>query len=100
VVYGGVCRYLISPIRNHRLSSLRLLASSFIQKSPAIEKVLALCCSGEEVPLDMEGVRERSVIIQKVPLHLEEGPTIVEDATYVAARWLVGKLLDSSLEVA
>jgi hypothetical protein len=48
----------------------------------------------------MEGVRERSVIIQKVPLHLEEGPTIVEDATNVAARWLVGKLLDSSLEVA
>ena len=100
MVYGGVCRYLISPFRNHRLSSLRLLASPFVQKSSAIEEVLARCYAGEEALLDMEGVRGRSVIIQKVPLHMEEGPTLVEDATNVAARWLIGKLLYSCLEVA
>jgi hypothetical protein len=45
----------------------------------------------------MEGVRERSVIIQKVPLHMEG---IVEDATNVAALWLIGRLLYPCLKVA
>jgi U3 small nucleolar RNA-associated protein 20 len=88
-IYPSLCASLLSPSRSLRLNTLRFLDSKkLIDKNcqdPGVAAVLKRCLQGEEVSLDLQGVRERVLRIGRV------GQVVggVRGAE-VCARWLIG----------
>lgn len=56
-------------------------------------EVVKRCLQGEEVPLDVQGVRERVLRIGRVAQVVKDGD---EDAADLCARWLIGGYFLSS----
>lgn len=71
-----------------RLSVLRLLASSAVSSSPSEKEVVKRCLQGEDVSLDVQGVRERVLRIGRIGQVVPDGD---QSAADVAARWLIGQ---------
>ena len=77
---------LLSHSRLLRLSVLRVLSS--VKLPEGSEEVVKKCLQGEEVPLEVHGVRERVVRITRLGQSLKEGDKLAVD---IAIRWLTGK---------
>ncbi|KAG8220545.1 armadillo-type protein [Butyriboletus roseoflavus] len=80
---------IISHSRSLRLSALKILSSNLVKSSPGEQDVLKRCLQGEEVPLDVQGVRERVLRIGRI------GQVIKDDeplATDLCIRWLISQL--------
>ncbi|KAF4598878.1 U3 snoRNP protein [Pleurotus pulmonarius] len=88
-VYHSLNRSILSHSRALRLHSLRLLSSPFIQSSTAQREVLKRCLQGEEVPLDMQGVRERVLRIGRLSQLIRDDDELVAD---ICVRWLLAQL--------
>ncbi|KAL4261563.1 Small subunit processome component 20 [Pleurotus pulmonarius] len=88
-VYQSLSRSILSHSRALRLHSLRLLSSPFIQSSTAQREVLKRCLQGEEVPLDMQGVRERVLRIGRLSQLIRDDDELVAD---ICVRWLLAQL--------
>ena len=79
---------IISHSRSLRLSALKILSSKLVKSSSGERDVLKRCLQGEEVPLDVQGVRERVMRIGRI------GQVIKDDeplATDLCIRWLICK---------
>lgn len=68
------------------MGALRLLCSQLADSDKSSE-VLKRCLLGEEVALDVRGVRERVLRISRMDQILHDDDEIGAD---VAARWLIG----------
>ncbi|KAF8161520.1 armadillo-type protein [Crassisporium funariophilum] len=89
VVYPTLSAAILSPSRPLRLSALRLLDSKLIdkQESDGVVEVVKRCLQGEEVSLDLQGVRERVLRIGRVGQVVGD-----ESGAEVCARWLIAQL--------
>ena len=87
-LYGQLRPSLLSHSRRLRLSALRLLSSQAGQVDNGTAEVLKRALSGEEVSLDVQGVRERVLKISRMSQILKDDDTVGAD---VAARWLIGE---------
>jgi len=83
---------ILSHSRPLRLNVLRLLVSSLVKSSPGADEVLKRCLQGEEVSLDIQGVRERVLRIGRVGQVVREEDEIGAD---ICARWLIGQFFTS-----
>lgn len=86
-LYPSLQNSILSHSRTLRLATLRLLLSPAIALSSGTERdVLKRCLQGEEVALDVHGVRERVLRIGRVGQVVRDGD---ERAADICARWLV-----------
>lgn len=88
-VYNTLQSSLSSHCRPLRLCVLRLLSSNLILLPVGAPEVVRRCLQGEEVPLDMQGVRERVLRIGRVGQIIKDGDVVIAD---VAFRWLLAQL--------
>ena len=86
-VYDALQPSVQSHSRPLRLNTLRLIGSSLVSSPPATSDVIRRCLQGEEVSLDVQGVRERVLRIGRVGQVLRDGDDVGAD---VATRWLIG----------
>ncbi|KAF8901183.1 armadillo-type protein, partial [Gymnopilus junonius] len=86
-VYPLLYTPLISHSRPLRLSALRLLDSKLIDPTHDQVEVLKRCLQGEEVALDIQGVRERVLRIGRVGQVVGD-----EKGADLCARWLISQL--------
>lgn len=86
-IYPHLRAALLSRCRILRLSAMRLMYSKLITVPENLQEVIKRCLQGEEVPCDVQGVRERILRIGRVA-------QVVGDAKGAdfCARWLVGTL--------
>lgn len=87
-VYSSLHKSLLSHSRPLRLNTLRFLDSNLINAAPGQKEVVKRCLQGEEVSLDVQGVRERVLRIGRVGQVLREGD---ETGADLCARWLTGE---------
>ncbi|KAH7909651.1 armadillo-type protein [Hygrophoropsis aurantiaca] len=88
-LYPYLKSHIISHSRSLRLSAMKLLSSSFVQSSPGEQEVLKRCLQGEEVSLDVHGVRERVLRIGRVGQVVKEDEPLAAD---LCVRWLLSQL--------
>jgi len=86
-IYPALAPSVLSHSRALRLGALRLLAAT--QPSDARE-VVKRCLAGEEVPLDVQGVRERVLRIGRVETVVKDKQRAEDVGPDLCARWLVG----------
>jgi len=86
-VYDALQLSLQSHSRPLRLNALRLIGSNLVSSPSATSDVIRRCLQGEEVTLDVQGVRERVLRIGRVGQVLNDGDDVGAD---VATRWLIG----------
>ncbi|KAJ7127009.1 armadillo-type protein [Mycena epipterygia] len=86
-IYPALAPSVLSHSRALRLGALRLLAAT--QPSDAREAVKR-CLAGEEVPLDVQGVRERVLRIGRVETVVKDKQRAEDVGPDLCARWLVG----------
>ena len=78
---------LLSHSRSLRLNALRLLTSPLVDVHEGTAEFLKKALQAEEVPIDVQGVRERVLRIGRLPLVVKDGDGI---AAEICARWLIG----------
>lgn len=85
-VYSGLQHAIMSHSSSVRLNALRFLESNLVDMQDGPEEVVKRCLQGEEVALDIQGVRERVLRIGRVG-------QVVGDANGadLCARWLIGE---------
>ncbi|KAJ7227174.1 armadillo-type protein [Mycena pura] len=88
-IYPALAPAVLSHSRSLRLGALRLLAAT--RPSDACE-VAKRCLAGEEVPLEVQGVRERVLRIGRVETVVKDKQTEEDVGPDVCARWLVAQL--------
>ncbi|KAF9461849.1 armadillo-type protein [Collybia nuda] len=88
-IYPFLQRPLLSHSRPLRLNALRLLESTLVDSPTGSHEVLKRCLQGEEVSLDVQGVRERVLRIGRVGQVLRDGD---ETGADICARWLIAQL--------
>ncbi|KAJ3508085.1 hypothetical protein NLJ89_g5945 [Agrocybe chaxingu] len=86
-IYPHLRPTLISHSRVRRLAALRLLDSRLINPAHDQIEVLKRCLQGEEVSLDIQGVRERVLRIGRVGQVVGD-----EKGADLCARWLIAQL--------
>ncbi|KDR69878.1 hypothetical protein GALMADRAFT_255731 [Galerina marginata CBS 339.88] len=86
-VYPSLYSSLISHSRPLRLAALRLLDSRLVDPLHDQVEVLKRCLQGEEVSLDIQGVRERVLRIGRVGQVVGD-----EKGADLCARWLIAQL--------
>ncbi|PPR05452.1 hypothetical protein CVT24_008221 [Panaeolus cyanescens] len=87
VVYPHLREGVSSHSRPLRLATLRFLDSKLVDSSHDFVEVLKRCLQGEEVSLDVQGVRERVLRIGRV------GQVVgSENGADLCARWLIAQL--------
>ncbi|EEB99996.1 hypothetical protein MPER_00168, partial [Moniliophthora perniciosa FA553] len=86
--YSSTKQSLLSHSADLRLSVLQFLASCYTSASTVetTNQVVQRCLQGEEVPLDVQGVRERVLRIGKIAQAVKDGDEVGAE---VAARWLI-----------
>lgn len=89
-IYPSLRTSLLSHSHALRLCTLRLLTSKLINSPPACQEVLKRCVQGEEVSIDVQGVRERILRIGRAGQVVRDGDDLGAD---ILARWLVGEFL-------
>ncbi|KAG8720081.1 U3 snoRNP protein [Ceratobasidium sp. 395] len=84
--------HLLAPLTSHsrilRSSALHLLSGPCVSRSPEQTDVLSRLAAAEDVPLTVQGVRERVVKTGKVVA----GSVAGEEMKEVVVRWLVAQL--------
>ncbi|KAI0644852.1 armadillo-type protein [Trametes meyenii] len=80
---------LVSHSRSLRLETLRLLASPLVDAPPATAEVLKKVLQAEEVSVDVQGVRERVLRINRLPVVVKDDDTLGAE---IATRWLIAQL--------
>ncbi|KAG1731833.1 armadillo-type protein [Suillus paluster] len=88
-LYSRLQSRLLSPSRPLRLNVLGLLTSKMVKSSPAEHDALKRCLQGEEVSLDMHGVRERVLRIGRLYQVVRDDEPLSAD---ICVRWLVSQL--------
>ena len=88
MVYKELQPSLLSHSRRLRLSALRLLSSHVLDGEAAQLETVKRSLSGEEVSLDVQGVRERVLRISRMNQVLQDGDEI---GANIAGRWLIGR---------
>ncbi|KAG6840218.1 hypothetical protein C0991_008139 [Blastosporella zonata] len=88
-IYQPLRMSLLSHSRGLRLATLRLLVSGLVKAPDGVQDALGRCLRGEEVNLDVQGVRERILWIGRVGLGVKDGDEVGADAV---ARWLIAQL--------
>lgn len=84
-IYPQLKPCIISHSRALRLGALRLLASGFVQTRHEQKDVLKRCLQGEEVSLDLQGVRERVLRIGRIGQVVKDDDGLLAD---ICIRWL------------
>ncbi|KAJ6513279.1 hypothetical protein C8R45DRAFT_857772 [Mycena sanguinolenta] len=88
-IYPALAPAVLSHSRALRLGALRLLAAT--RPSDARE-VVKRCLAGEEVPLEVQGVRERVLRIGRVETVVKDKQRETDVGPDVCGRWLVAQL--------
>ncbi|OAX32581.1 hypothetical protein K503DRAFT_870071, partial [Rhizopogon vinicolor AM-OR11-026] len=88
-LYASLQSRLIAPSRSIRSSVLGLLTSKMVKSSSAEHDALKRCLQGEEVSLDMHGVRERVLRIGRLYQVVRDDEPLSAD---ICVRWLVAQL--------
>lgn len=88
-VYSRLQSRLLSPSRTLRSNVLALLTSKMVKSSPAEHEALKRCLQGDEVSLDMHGVRERVLRIGRLYQVVRDDGSLSAD---ICIRWLVSQL--------
>ncbi|KAG6860769.1 hypothetical protein C0995_007801 [Termitomyces sp. Mi166 len=88
-VYAFLRVSLLSHSHSVRLATLRFLNSNLVGACGDVREAIGRCLKGEEVPLDVQGVRERVLRIGRVGLGVKDGDEASAD---VVARWLIAQL--------
>ncbi|KAJ7931499.1 armadillo-type protein [Mycena leptocephala] len=88
-IYPALAPAVLSHSRALRLGALRLLAAT--RPSDARE-VVKRCLAGEEVPLEVSGVRERVLRIGRVETVVKDKQTEADVGPDLCGRWLVAQL--------
>ncbi|KAI0070349.1 hypothetical protein K474DRAFT_1670178 [Panus rudis PR-1116 ss-1] len=88
-LYTSVQGSLLSHSRLLRLSVLRILSSSSISLPDGAAEISKRCLQGEEISIDVQGVRERILRISRINHSLRDGDELGAD---IAARWLIAQL--------
>ncbi|KAL0573671.1 U3 snoRNP protein [Marasmius crinis-equi] len=87
--YSCIKDSILSHSRLLRLSSLKLLTSPLFKIPDDTREALQRCLQGEEISIDVQGVRERVLRIGKVEQMLKDGDAIGAD---LCVRWLTAQL--------
>ncbi|KIY70650.1 hypothetical protein CYLTODRAFT_391770 [Cylindrobasidium torrendii FP15055 ss-10] len=85
--FDEVYPHLRTAILSHD-SLLRLQALKLLEASAGVPEAVKRCLSGEEVSLDVQGVRERTLKISR----LTQGNTSNDIAVEICIRWLLAQL--------
>ncbi|KAI8978168.1 armadillo-type protein [Trametes punicea] len=80
---------LLSHSRSLRLQTLRILASPLIRAPDGTCEVLRKAMQAEEVSIDVHGVRERVLRINRLPIAVKDGDELGAE---ICARWLIAQL--------
>ncbi|KAI0060580.1 hypothetical protein BV25DRAFT_946008 [Artomyces pyxidatus] len=88
-VYPHLTGTLLSHSSRLRISALRLLNSKLIHATFAEQSTLSKLVQAEEVPLDVQGARERVLRITRLEQSIAEGDSL---ASELAIRWLAAQL--------
>ncbi|KAH0588866.1 hypothetical protein H2248_004657 [Termitomyces sp. 'cryptogamus'] len=88
-VYPSLRVFLLSHSQSLRLATLRLLTSESVGASGDVREAAGLCLKGEEVSLDVQGVRNRVLRIGRVGLGVKDGDELSAD---IVGRWLIAQL--------
>lgn len=88
-LYSHLQSRFLSPSRLLRSNVLGLLTSKMIKSSPAEHEALKRCLQGDEVSLDMHGVRERVLRIGRLYQVVRDDDSLSAD---ICVRWLVSQL--------
>ncbi|KAJ4487801.1 armadillo-type protein [Lentinula aciculospora] len=87
--YHSLENAILSHSHSLRLSALRLLASPVVNAPPDTLEVVERCLQGEQISLDVQGVRERVVKIGRVVQVVKQDDELGAD---LCARWLTAQL--------
>ncbi|KAG1818154.1 armadillo-type protein [Suillus subaureus] len=88
-IYSRLQSRLLYPSRPLRSNVLGLLTSKMVKSSPAEHEALKRCLQGDEVSLDMHGVRERVLRIGRLYQVVRDDDSLSVD---ICVRWLVSQL--------
>ncbi|KAG1882502.1 armadillo-type protein [Suillus subluteus] len=88
-LYSCLQSRLLSPSRPLRSNVLGLLTSKMVKSSPGEHEALKRCLQGDEVSLDMHGVRERVLRIGRLYQVVRDDDSLSAD---ICVRWLVSQL--------
>ncbi|KAJ7066948.1 armadillo-type protein [Mycena amicta] len=88
-IYPALAPAVLSHSRALRLSALRLLAAT---RPSDDHDVVKRCLAGEEVPLEVQGIRERVLRIGRVEAVVKDKQRQEDVGADVCARWLVAQL--------
>ncbi|KAI0364814.1 hypothetical protein BV20DRAFT_955431 [Pilatotrama ljubarskyi] len=88
-LYPSLKTSLLSHSRSLRLQTLRLLTSPLVQAPEGASEVLKKALQAEEVSIDVQGVRERVLRINRLPIVVKDGDEL---AAEICARWLIAQL--------
>ncbi|KAI0628424.1 armadillo-type protein [Trametes polyzona] len=88
-LYAEIKVSLLSHSRSLRLQTLRLLTSPLVQAPEGPSNVLKKALQAEEVSIDVQGVRERVLRINRLPIVVRDGDDVGAE---ICARWLVAQL--------
>ncbi|KAJ3843214.1 hypothetical protein F5878DRAFT_721627 [Lentinula raphanica] len=87
--YGLLKNAILSHSRSLRLSALKILASPLVDTSPDVQAVIERCLQGEQISLDVQGVRERVVKIGRVVQSVKQDDNL---SACLSAQWLTAQL--------
>ncbi|KAF8206463.1 armadillo-type protein [Mycena galopus ATCC 62051] len=88
-IYPALAPAVLSHSRALRLGALRLLAAT---RSSDAREVVKRCLAGEEVPLEVQGVRERVLRIGRVETVVKDKQRETDVGPDLCGRWLVAQL--------
>ncbi|KIJ63496.1 hypothetical protein HYDPIDRAFT_133895 [Hydnomerulius pinastri MD-312] len=88
-LYPRLQSCILSHSRSLRLSALKILSSKLVKSSPGERDVLKRCLQGEEVSLDVHGVRERVLRIGRIGQVVKDDEPLAAD---LCIRWLISQL--------
>ncbi|KAI0333223.1 hypothetical protein GY45DRAFT_1319830 [Cubamyces sp. BRFM 1775] len=80
---------ILSHSHTLRLETLRLLTSPLVQGPEGAGEVLKKALQAEEVSIDVQGVRERVLRINRLPVVVKDGDELGAE---ICARWLIAQL--------
>ncbi|KAI0764301.1 armadillo-type protein [Trametes elegans] len=88
-LYPQLKTSLLSHSHLLRVQTLRLLTSPLLELPEQAGEVLKKALQAEEVPLDVQGVRERVLRTSRLPIVVKDGDALGAE---ICARWLLAQL--------
>ncbi|CCM06042.1 uncharacterized protein FIBRA_08288 [Fibroporia radiculosa] len=88
-LYTSLQNSLLSYSQGQRLGALSLLGSPLISSSDSNLEIVKRCLQAEEVPLDAQNSRERTLKITRLPVVVKDGDEVSAE---ICCRWLIAQL--------